>query len=111
MMAVGVAKPNAQGQATTSTATAATMATIQGLLDVALTWPIIAQPMKVKTAITSTTGTKMPEMVSARRCIGAFEPWACSTKRMIGGLEKPAFAERHGATQGGMEAAGAGGGE
>ena len=76
MMAVGVANPSAQGQATTSTATAATMAIIQGLLAAvipaavvleAVTLPMMAQLMKVSAAMTSTTGTKMLEMVSARR--------------------------------------------
>ena len=35
------------------------------------------------TAIASITGTKMPEIRSANRWIGAFEPWACSTRRTI----------------------------
>src|SRR6266568_4061559 len=33
----------------------------------AVTLPTMAQPMKVSAAMTSTIGTKMPEMVSARR--------------------------------------------
>src|SRR6266699_1141300 len=39
--------------------------------------------MKVSAAITSTTGTNTPEMVSANRWIGAFEPCASSTRRII----------------------------
>ncbi len=91
MIAVGVASPNAHGQATTSTATAAMMAMIQGLLApcmppdalAAPTLPTIVQVMKVRAAITSTTGTKMPAIVSARRWIGAFDPCACSIMRII----------------------------
>src|SRR6266702_1089473 len=45
--------------------------------------PTMAQAVKVSAAMTSTTGTKMLEMVSAKRWIGAFEPCACSTMRMI----------------------------
>src|SRR5258708_29468802 len=82
MMAVGVARPNAHGQATTRTATAATMAIIQGLLEAAmvaafvdalLTLPTMAQPSNVSEAITRTIGTQMPEMVSAKRWLGAVE--------------------------------------
>ncbi len=78
IMAVGVANPRAQGQATTRTVTAATRATTQGLLTAPAPIPIPSepaaprlaasdQPMKVSAAITRTTGTKMPEMVSANR--------------------------------------------
>ena len=33
--------------------------------------------------MTRTTGTKMPATRSARRCTGARDPWACSTRRTI----------------------------
>ena len=50
MMAAGVAKPKAQGQAITSTATARINATSSGS-------PMASQPKSVAIAINSTTGT------------------------------------------------------
>ena len=76
MMAVGVAKPSAQGQAITSTATAAVNASLTA-------WPVANQATKVTAAIPKATGTNTAETRSANRCTGAVEPWASSTKRMI----------------------------
>ena len=57
-MAVGVAKPSAQGQAMTKTATECMIAVSK--------IPLTAQvAMKVIRAITNTTGTKIPEILSA----------------------------------------------
>ena len=76
MIAVGVAKPSAQGQAITSTATALTSAVAKS--------PISHQPMiSVSTATATTTGTKIAATRSVKRCTGAREPCADSTKRMI----------------------------
>ena len=76
MIAVGVARPSAQGQAITSTATAFTRAFVKSPVK-------IHQPAKATSAMAVTTGTKMAEIRSARRCTGAFEPCACSTMRMM----------------------------
>ncbi len=70
--AVGVASPSAQGQAITSTDTAAVMAA-------SVPWPVSSQPAKVAAAITRTTGTKTAEIRSARRWIGALPVWASTT--------------------------------
>ena len=60
MIAVGVARPSAQGQAITSTATAFKMARSQS--------PLIAtQPSKVTSAITMTTGTNTALTRSTKR--------------------------------------------
>ena len=76
MMAVGVARPSAHGQAMTSTATA--------LISACWKSPTANhQPAKVSSAITTTTGTNTAAIRSARRCTGAFEPCACSTRRMM----------------------------
>ena len=66
MIAVGVARPRAHGQAMISTATALRSAVATSPL------PII-QPTKTAIAIAMTTGTKTPEILSARRCTGALE--------------------------------------
>ena len=58
--AVGVAKPSAHGQATTSTATPAVKAFCRDA-------PAISQPIKVSSAMPMTTGTKTPERRSASR--------------------------------------------
>ena len=72
--AVGVARPMAQGQATTSTAMAvATARTRRGSA------PSRYQPTKVATAISRITGTNTSEMRSARRAMAGFEPCARST--------------------------------
>jgi hypothetical protein len=74
MTAVGVASPSEHGQATMSTATAALTASAAG-------WPVTSQPARVRTATASTAGTNTPATRSARRCTGALEPWAASTRR------------------------------
>ena len=70
--AVGVAKPKAQGQAITSTATAAVIAAWA-------LWPVASQPRKVKAARAKTVGTNTELTRSARRCTGAFAAWAAVT--------------------------------
>ena len=55
MMAVGVASPNAQGQAITSTVTAATKPVCVS--------PAQVQPRKVTTAIQTTTGTNTADIL------------------------------------------------
>ena len=58
MIAVGVAKPRAQGQAMTNTATACMIAVSK--------IPLMAQvATKVTKAIARTIGTKIPEILSA----------------------------------------------
>ena len=76
MSAVGVASPNAQGQAMMSTATAAVNAA-------AAEEPKASQPARVSSETTMTTGTKIAETRSASRCTGAFPDWASSTRRAI----------------------------
>ena len=71
MTAVGTASPMAQGQAIISTATAAALARTSAA-SVATRY----QTTKVTTASSMTTGTKMPEMRSASRCMGARDPCA-----------------------------------
>ena len=79
MTAVGVARPRAQGQAMMRTATVVPMAsTSRSVLG-----PNVIQPMKVARAASRTAGTNQAETWSASRCIGAWEPWASSTRRMI----------------------------
>ena len=74
--AVGVARPSAQGQAITSTATAAVKAAVASPVS-------SSQPSSVTSAITSTTGTKTDEMRSASRSTGALVRCASSTSRVI----------------------------
>ena len=69
--AVGTASPMAQGQAITSTDTAAVTARTKGAESAAR-----YQTTKVSAARPRTTGTKTPLIRSARRCIGARVPWA-----------------------------------
>ena len=76
MMATGVARPSAHGQAITSTATARINATSSG-------WPASIQPTTVASATTKTTGTNTALTWSTRRCIGAFAACASSTRRMM----------------------------
>src|SRR3546814_16265137 len=78
MSAVGVASPRAQGQAMISTATAAVKAT--GALSVATA---VSQKPSVAAASAITTGTKIADTWSARRCTGALPVWASSTRRAI----------------------------
>jgi len=71
-----VARPRAQGQAITSTETAATKD--------AFTSPVSrSQPASVARAITRTTGTKTPEIRSASRATGALLACARDTIRPI----------------------------
>ncbi|MNX94006.1 hypothetical protein D3C86_1262210 [compost metagenome] len=78
MMAMGVARPMAQGQAMTSTATAAVRALAQSPGA-----PTKNQPTKVARAIPTTMGTKTAETLSTSRWMGALPPWASCTSRMI----------------------------
>ncbi|OGK95122.1 MAG: hypothetical protein A3J45_06685 [Candidatus Rokubacteria bacterium RIFCSPHIGHO2_02_FULL_69_13] len=78
MIAVGVASPMAHGQAITRTATKLVSAKRN-----AGCGPQSHQTAKVTAAMTSTIGTKTAETRSASRWIGAFEPCASSTRRMI----------------------------
>jgi predicted lysophospholipase L1 biosynthesis ABC-type transport system permease subunit len=48
-----------------------------------LTRLVQVRASSVSTAMATTTGTKMPDRTSANRCMGAFEPWASSTRRMM----------------------------
>ncbi len=72
MIAVGVARPSAQGQAMTSTATAGRSACPTGC-------PATIHTTRVSSASTITTGTKTRETRSARRSTGAREPMASRT--------------------------------
>ena len=71
-----MASPSAHGQAMMSTATAAVKA------KVALS-PVPSQKASVATDSAMTTGTKTPEIRSARRWTGALPVWASSTSRAI----------------------------
>ena len=74
--AVGVAKPNAHGQAMMSTAMAGPIAWLR--------LPVRPnQKPKVATARATTTGTNTPATRSAKRCTGAFPLCARSTRRAI----------------------------
>ncbi|MCW0435574.1 hypothetical protein NB723_000538 [Xanthomonas sacchari] len=76
MIAVGVARPSAHGQAITNTATACTSASAK--------LPPSAQVApRVSAAIASTAGTNTAAIRSTRRWIGAREPCAASTMRTI----------------------------
>jgi hypothetical protein len=66
MMDMGVARPNAQGQATIKTATALTSACARRG-----SGPTTAQTTKVRMAMPTTAGTKYPDATSASRWIGA----------------------------------------
>jgi hypothetical protein len=72
MSAVGVASPRAHGQAMMSTATIAVNAKSAGS-------PEPSQNPRVPAAMMRTTGTKMPEMRSARRWTGALPVCASDT--------------------------------
>ena len=78
MIAVGVARPSAQGQAMINTATALRIANVS-----AGCGPKAHHTAKVAAATTKTAGTKTAEIESASRWIGAFEPCASSTRRMM----------------------------
>ena len=76
MMATGVARPKAQGQEITSTATAEVSAW-------PMLWPVTSQTMAVMREMPMTTGTKTPATLSANRAMGALDPAASSTSRTI----------------------------
>ncbi len=96
MIAVGVAKPRAHGQAMTSTAIADSVANSSGVSVGSTQGRNVApqsrigrrssanssQTRKLATAITMTPGTKTPVTRSASSWIGTFDPWASSTRRM-----------------------------
>ena len=74
----GVARPSAHGQAISRTDTAATSACVtRG------SGPNANHIVHAQTAMSTTIGTKMPEIRSARRCTGAFELCAARTMPMI----------------------------
>src|SRR3989338_8316017 len=75
--AVGVASPKAQGQETTSTATAKSMEAAK------FNPKIKYQRAKVKSAKTTTAGTKYSEILSATSWIGALVACASSINRTI----------------------------
>ena len=76
MIAVGVARPRAHGQAMISTATAAVNATDGSS-------PTPSQNPSVATARAMTIGTNTAEIRSASRCTGALPLWASCTSRAI----------------------------
>ena len=77
-IAVGVARPSAQGQAMMSTVTSATVAKIT-----AGGGPKSNHTTNAASATTRTIGTNTPAMRSASPWIGALPAWASSTMRMI----------------------------
>ena len=90
--AVGVARPRAQGQAMTSTATVDTMASVATprsgfthgrkvppMTREAIAFGRTSQAVRVSRAMAMTTGTKMAVTRSAKAWMGTFEPWASST--------------------------------
>ena len=74
--AVGVARPSAHGHATTRTATALVRATWRAA-------PDASHPMAVSRETAMTTGTKTPEIRSARRWTAALPACASATMRPI----------------------------
>ena len=74
--AVGVARPRAQGQAMTRTATAA-------VKDAWALCPVTSHPASVRADSPSTTGTNTPETRSARRWTGALPACAAVTMAPI----------------------------
>ena len=78
MIAVGVASPMAQGQAISSTLTAATKAWAS-----AGAGPSHSQIAKVASAVPITAGTKTAAMRSAMRWMGSLPACASSTRRTI----------------------------
>ena len=88
----GVARPNAHGHAISSTETAATNAcTTRG------SGPNANHNAHDHTAISTTIGTKMPEILSAMRCTGAFELCADCTNPIIcaSTVSLPTFVARY----------------
>ena len=76
IIAVGVARPNAHGQAMTSTASAAANARSGPP-------PAISHAIAVTAEMANTQGTNTAAMRSASRCASAFCVWASSTRRTI----------------------------
>ena len=89
MIAVGVARPSAHGQDTTSTDTAIVSANS----NVA---PHSSHTTAATTAMAITTGTNTPATLSASLAIGALELVASSTRRMIwaSAVSSPTFSAR-----------------
>src|SRR5699024_8196616 len=77
MIAIGVAKPRAHGQAITKTEIAIVKANVRD------SPPIKYQPSPEIIDNPITTGTKIPEILSANFAIGALEPCASSTNLTI----------------------------
>src|SRR5690606_30892795 len=75
---MGVARPNAQGQAMISTVVAATI-----ICTTAGSGPTLYQTRADTTAISITDGTNTEEILSASRPMAGFEPWAFFTSLMI----------------------------
>ena len=75
-MAVGVARPMAQGQAMTSTLVNTLSTKESGS-------PAISQAIAASRATAITTGTNTPATLSAIFDMGAFLPWASSTILII----------------------------
>ena len=76
IIATGVARPRAQGQEITSTATPPVRALV--------TLPVArSHTTAVTSAMTMTTGTKIPDTLSASLAMGALEEDASSTRRII----------------------------
>ena len=76
MSAIGVARPSAQGQAITITASAKLSAEANPA-------PAANQAKKVTSAMAITVQTNFPAIRSASRAIGGRDPCASSTSRMI----------------------------
>jgi len=71
MTATGVARPSAQGQAIISTEISTVNASRKSPVP-------MSQAVPASRASAMTTGTKMPDILSASLAIGAFDPWASS---------------------------------
>ncbi len=76
MIAAGVASPRAQGQATTRTVTMC-------IKELSKPAPLRYQPPKVSRETAIIAGTKTAATLSASRWMGALEPCASSTRRII----------------------------
>ena len=78
IIAVGVANPNAQGQAITKTVTAA-----NNPCTIPLSPPKKNHNINVRMAMPITTGTKIPAILSTNFCTGALLPCASCTILII----------------------------
>ena len=76
MIATGVASPRAQGQEITNTDIAMFKANVTA-------YPVKSHITNVTSAMHITAGTKIPATLSASLAIGALEPPASSTIRII----------------------------